>query len=343
MTITRYQEIYREFVKSTQENVSIISGILTLLLVMMSIASNAQPVSWFHEWPNTDFSLHSVDFGEIISGGPPRDGIPAIQGPEMRTVDAESSLEGTEPVMTLEITGSIPRTYPIRYLLWHEIVNDTIDGVSIAITYCPLCNSGIFFDRQLGNELLTFGVTGKLRNSDMIMYDRETESWWQQATGIGIVGEHTGIRLTMLAGWIESWDEYRKRNPNGFVMVEPNFSRKYGINPYTRYDSSLWPFLYTGEAPPYGINALERVVRVGERAWLLKQLRKAGTLEQYGLTFTWTSGQASPLDSAIVANGKNIGSIRVRDTLTGNDLPHDVLFAFAYQAFFPEGEWILFE
>ncbi len=134
-------------------------------------------------------------------------------------------------MITVEIDGQTPRAYPIRYLTWHEIVNDTIGGMPVAVTFCPLCNSGITFDRRVKGQLLSFGVSGKLRNSDMVMYDRETESWWQQAIGEGIVGEHTGDTLTQLPTWMESWAEFKARNPDGLVMDQPAYNRDLRAQP----------------------------------------------------------------------------------------------------------------
>ncbi|MDJ0860501.1 MAG: DUF3179 domain-containing protein [Dinoroseobacter sp.] len=311
------------------------------LAVSLSIAAaSADPNFWKHEWPNTDFDLHSVPLNEIMSGGPGKDGIPALSDPQFVTIDQKTTIEDREPVIAVEIENARPRAYPIRYLMWHEIVNDTVGGVPIAVTFCPLCNSAITFDRRLGEEVLTLGVTGKLRKSDMVMYDRETESWWQQAVGEGIVGLYTGEVLTQLPTWMESYAAFKMRNPDGLVMAEPPLRRAYGRNPYVNYDSSRRPFLYSGEEPPHGIPALARVVRVGDRAWPLERLANVEELTEAGVTITWTAGKASALDTEQISQGRDVGAIRVRDA-SGRDLPHDVMFAFAYHAFWPEGVWML--
>ncbi|MYK33040.1 MAG: DUF3179 domain-containing protein, partial [Boseongicola sp. SB0670_bin_30] len=174
--------------------------------------ASADPAFWKHEWPNTDFETTSIEnWREIMSGGPPRDGIPALSAPEFIAVAEEDRIGDREPVITVEMDGSVPRAYPVRYLTWHEIVNDTVGGVPVAVTFCPLCNSGLTFDRRVDGRVLTFGVSGKLRNSDMVMFDRETESWWQQAIGTGIVGELTGVELVPLPSWMESWAEFKAR------------------------------------------------------------------------------------------------------------------------------------
>ena len=168
-------------------------------LIALAAPVSANPDFWKYEWPNTDFSKTSIsNWVEILSGGPPRDGIPALSDPQFIRALDDTDILPTEPVMTVQIKGAEPRAYPIRYLIWHEIVNDTVGGVPIAVTYCPLCNSAITFDRRIGGRTLTFGVTGKLRNSGLVMYDRETESWWQQFLGEAIVGELLGTKLTVL-------------------------------------------------------------------------------------------------------------------------------------------------
>jgi len=310
-------------------------------LCVWTVTAQADPARWKSEWPDTDFSRSSVGaWSEIMSGGPPKDGIPALDAPSFLRASGARGLGDREPVITLEMAGAEPRAYPIRYLMWHEIVNDQIGGVPVAVTFCPLCNSAMSFDRRVRGQVLRFGVTGKLRRSDMVMYDRETQSWWQQAEGRGIVGRMNGVQLRQLPSWMESWAAFKARNPQGLVMAEPAFNRDYGRNPYRGYDSSARPFLYNGEMPPHGISPLVRVVRVGDRAWPLTRLAEAGEVSEAGVVISWSAGQASALDSAKIANGRDVGTIRVRDG-QGRDVAHDVMFAFAFHAFWPEGRWML--
>ena len=315
---------------------------LALGLSLVMGTASASPEFWQHEWPKTDFEKTTVEnWVEIMSGGPPKDGIPALSNPKFRKAITETRIGGTEPVITVEINGDA-RAYPVRYLTWHEIANDVVGGVPVAVTFCPLCNSGITFDRRVKQGTLTFGVSGKLRNSDMLMYDRETETWWQQAIGEAIVGDLLGTELVQLPTWMESWDEFVARNPEGLVMEEPDFARQYGRNPYVSYDSSTKPFLYSGENPPHGIPALERVVRVGDRAWPLTRLSKLGTVTENGVSLIWKAGQASALDGRSIAKSRDVGGVRVKDA-QGGDLPNDVMFAFAFHAFWPDGIWMLGE
>lgn len=310
---------------------------IALLMPGSLLAQASNPYA--RAWPQTDFSRLGVDLAEVMSGGPPKDGIPALSNPRFSAAAAESRLADREPVMTVALPGQTARAYPIRYLMWHEIVNDSIGGVPVLVTFCPLCNTGMVFDPRLDGVALTFGVSGLLRHSDMIMYDRQTESWWQQALGQGIVGTHRGRELTQLPAVMESWSAFRAAHADGLVMDEPDWSRSYGSNPYVGYDTSR-PFLYQGEDPPHGIGPLERVVRVGNLAWPLTRLSRLGEVREAGLILTWAEGQASALDSQRLGAGREVGNIRVRDG-RGRDVVHDIPFAFAFHAFHPDGVWML--
>lgn len=311
------------------------------VVACLATAAQTSPDLWAQEWPQTNFDKTTVEnWDEIRSGGPPKDGIPALSDPAFIAVGEEQRIRDREPVIAVEIDGARPRAYPIRYLTWHEIVNDTVAGVPIAVTFCPLCNSAVTFDRRVPQGTLSFGVSGKLRHSDMVMYDRETQSWWQQAVGRAIVGDLTGTRLTTLPTWMESWAEFRARNPDGLVMEQPQYRRPYGANPYRGYDSAARPFLYTGAPPPHGIHPLMRVVRVGNRAWPLSRFGAEVTqISEAGVTLNWRAGQASALDTGEIARGRDVGTIRVRDK-QGRDLAHDMMFAFAFHAFWPDGIWM---
>ena len=278
-------------------------------IILSATTSFADPRFWQYEFPETDFQKTSLEsWLEIRSGGFGKDGIPALDHVEMIAV-AEANIPATEPVITLELAGQAPRAYPLRYMTWHEIVNDYVGDIPFTVTFCPLCNSAIVFDRRVQGQVLDFGVTGQLRNSDMVMYDRQTFTWWQQAVGQGIVGELTGVELTVFPSWMESFADFQARNPTGVVMDEPKYSRPYGNNPY--------------------------------RAWPLSRfLGGIREIKEAGITLTWEGEQASALDQTSIATSRKIAAIRTRDD-AGNDIAHDVMFAFAFHAFWPEGVWML--
>ena len=134
----------------------------------------------------TDFSRHTVPYGEILSGGPPRDGIPPIDDPRFTTPeDASKWLGDQEPVIAFELNDDA-RAYPLQILTWHEIVNDVVGGVPVSATFCPLCNAAIVFDRRLDGVVYDFGTSGKLRKSDLIMWDRQTESCGSNSQAKGL-------------------------------------------------------------------------------------------------------------------------------------------------------------
>ncbi|MDE2839071.1 MAG: DUF3179 domain-containing protein [Chloroflexota bacterium] len=209
----------------------------------------------------TDFSKHSVPLDEISSGGPGKDGIPSIDFPQFNSVD-KAFYADTEPVVVVEVNGEA-KAYPIEILIWHEIVNDTLGGVPVTVTFCPLCNTAIAFDRRLDGIVYDFGVSGNLRYSDLIMYDRQTESWWQQITGTAIVGELTGKKLTSIPASIVSFADFQSTYPKGLVLSsETGYMRPYGSNPYPGYDNiSRSPFLFF-EPVDGRLPAMERVVTV---------------------------------------------------------------------------------
>ncbi len=158
------------------------AGAAGVLIGFMMAPADAMMRQWERAWPLTDFTKHSVDLNDIKSGGPSKDGIPSIDRPHFAPAQTVTALGTIEPVISLSINGDA-RAYPLRVLMRHEIVNDVGGGVPVAVTYCPLCNAAIVFERTVDGDVVEFGTTGNLRNSDLVMYDRSTESWWQQFTG----------------------------------------------------------------------------------------------------------------------------------------------------------------
>ena len=204
----------------------------------------------------TDFSKSIIDLDDVVSGGVPRDGIPPIDNPRFQPVDSVVHLSANSPVVALNIAGDA-RAYPLEVLTRHEIVNDVVGDIPVAVTFCPLCNSALVYDRRVDGETLRFGVSGNLLNSDLIMWDDATESWWQQLTGYAIVGEYTGRRLEFVTSQMISFAVFRERYPLGQVLQGPFGA--YGRNPYAGYDSSAAPFLFRGR-PDDRLHATERVL-----------------------------------------------------------------------------------
>ncbi|MBL6931054.1 MAG: DUF3179 domain-containing protein [Rhodospirillales bacterium] len=318
----------------------ILAAFVFLALADVRAWAASYPESWDMDWSKTDFSKTSIDLSEIFSGGPAKDGIPSIDQPSFLPVSEIDDLGPQEPVIALHVNGEA-RAYPLRIMMWHEIVNDSIGGVPVTVTYCPLCNSSIVFERQLDGVILDFGTTGKLRNSDLVMYDRQTESWWQQFLGEAIVGSMTGKTLKVIPSRLESFERFMKRAPYGKVLIPgaPNM-RHYGANPYVGYDSRDVPYgFFRGELPE-GIDAMVRVIVVNGEAWSLPLLSKAGVINAGGgLEISWQVGQNSALDSNVIANGRDVGNIVVRQRQGDQwrDVAHDITFAFVFNAFHPGG------
>lgn len=316
-------------------------GLVLLALALAGLAAPgaaADPNLWRSEWPHTDFAKSSVDVAEIMSGGPPKDGIPSIDDPAFVPVSEVSDLAPREAVIGLVVNGDA-RAYPLRILTWHEICNDVVGGVPVAVTYCSLCNAAIVYDRRVDGVATEFGTTGKLRHSDLVMYDRNTESWWQQFLGVAIVGEQTGKELRVLPSRLESWERFAARHPDGKVLVANDPAmRPYGQNPYEGYDGSRQPYFYRG-GYPQGIAPLARVVAVADEAWALNLLQAAGRIESGDLILTWEPGQNSALDSRAIRNGRDVGNVVVQRTGPNGpeDVAYDLTFAFAFHAFRPEG------
>lgn len=279
-----------------------------------------------------------VPIDDIISGGPPPDGIPSIDEPRFLPAEDVDFLGENEPVLAVDINGDA-RAYPVQILMWHEIVNDTVGGVPVAVTYCPLCNSAVAYDRRLDDTVFEFGTSGMLWNSALVMYDRQTETLWSHFTGQGIVGELTGTTLDTFPVATVPWGRWRDAHPEGLVLSrETGFSRDYGRNPYPGYDDvTSQPFLFEGEVDGR-FTAMTRIVgilRDGDAlAVPLTQLRDdnvvAVELGGQQLVVFWEPGTASALDSASIVDGNDIGATGVFIPRVGD---RDLTFAWTGDAF----------
>ncbi len=276
----------------------------------------------------TDFSKRSVPLDEILSGGPPKDGIPAIDRPRFVSVDAADKWIGDrEPVVVFEHDGVV-RGYPWQILIWHEIVNDEVGGQPVSITYCPLCNTAIAFDRRVKDRLLDFGTTGKLRHSDLVMYDRQTETWWQQATGEAIIGELTGTTLRFLSAPSVSWSDFKREHPRAEVLSrDTGFNRPYGKSPYDGYDTGR-PFLFRGRTDGrLPVMARVVVVRNGDESvvYPMSVLKREKAINhQVGeskVVLFYREGTASAVDTPSIDRGRDVGAANVFErTVEGRTL-----------------------
>ena len=316
---------YNPRLASAQDEAASIDSGETPVPTPRSVGTPADPTLLPEEDPprgaerefSTDFSKHTIPYSEILSGGPPKDGIPAIDNPQFVNIqEADEWLEDLEPVIVFQGQDEI-RLYPFQILIWHEIVNDIVGGRPVTITFCPLCNTAIAFDATVDGQRLDFGTTGRLRFSNLLMYDRQTETWWQQATGEAVIGELTGTQLTFLPAPTIGWSEARETYPEAQVLSrETGFSLPYGRNPYAGYDNiNSSPFLFDGPITPGQLPPMARVTTVdlnGEAVAypndVLEQVRVVNdTVGGLDLVVIWQPGLASVFGGS-PANGQDVGA-----------------------------------
>ncbi len=262
---------------------------------------------------STDFCQHSIDYGDIISGGPPPDGIPPLDNPTFDSIAAgDEWLADVQPVIALAV-GDQAKAYPLGILTRHEIANDEIAGIPVAVTFCPLCNAGIVFKREVNGEILRFGVSGNLRNSDLVMWDNKTLSWWQQFTGTAIVGQLTGTQLEIIPAQMVAWKDFKAAYPHGQVLS--NNGSNYNVNPYTGYDSTDNPFLFF-DTPDPRLPATERVLGYFAKeiavAYPLPVIAAQKIIEDAvdgrKIVIFYEPGQVSALDQRTIDESKEVGS-----------------------------------
>ncbi len=271
------------------------------------------------EWI-TDFSRTTIAYDELLIGIralPIRDRIRPIDDPKFNPVSNRDHVADREPGLSLEIDGDA-RFYPLSILTAHEIVNDVVGGQPVAVTYCPLCNSAIVFDRIFGGQELRFGVSGLLRNSDLVMWDNITESLWQQLTGEGLIGQFAGSQLTFLPSAITSFGDFTRKHPGGQVLgPDQGFGRNYGFNPYTGYSSRSTPFgFFDQDNLDDRFPALERVVNVTvdgtAKAYPFSVMETArvanDTVAGVDIVVLWGGDTADALDTTEIAQATGVGT-----------------------------------
>ena len=292
----------------------------SVTLVPLSGAERRLIEEWNSGGWTTKFSRKTIDLNEVISGGVPRNGIPPIRDPRFVSLEqGNNAYNDLEPVVAFELNGEA-RAYPLQVLTWHEIVNDEVGGEPVLITFCPLCNTALSFSREVDGRIFTFGTTGKLRASNLIMWDEETESWWQQVTGEAIVGEMAGFELTFLPSAIVSWGDFKATFPTGAVLSQnTGYNRPYGRNPYSGYDSTEdTPFLFDRKLDER-LKPVERVVTVSvggsDTAYPYLELEKQSvvydTVGDKEIVVVWAPGTLSALDSSLIAESRDVGGTGV--------------------------------
>lgn len=340
------------------------------LLSLMALSA-AQSLPGQLQSIGTDATEANIPLTEILSGGPPPNGIPALGFVEDWQGAAESTQEPafvsqdeaaewlgeSEPVIVFRV-GDEAKAYPLQILTWHEIVNDSVGGVPVAVTFCPLCNSALAFDRRIpvseaelsevsglnmditANDLdqnfldayaaqggdaaslaggveVSFGVSGALYNSNMLMFDNATSTLWSQLLGVGSVGALTDTRLLRYPAQIVSFAEFRSAYPDAPVLSkDTGFSRDYGTNPYVGYDDVDSPaFLFQGETDgrlPPKARVISVETPVEDVAYPFEVLSEARVINDsvgnLPVTLFWREGTASALDSARISEGEDVGA-----------------------------------
>lgn len=278
-------------------------------------------------WDKTDFCNYEDGvFEEILRGCFGRDCIPAIHDPSFDSIETASEwLEPQSPVIALDFEGEA-RAYPLAILTRHEIVNDEVNGTPLAVTFCPLCNSALVFNREIEGEVVSFGVSGLLRNSDLVMYDDLTQTWWQQLTGTGLVGTYTGYELEFVPSTLVGFGVFAENFPDGTVLSPDG--RNYGSNPYENYDSSSRPFLFAG-TPDERLHPTERVLAIEiddeAIAYPFKTLFEENVINDVvgdrPVVAFWQPGATSALDKGDIDASKDVGMAALyRRTVDDNEL-----------------------
>lgn len=277
----------------------------------------------------TETVKHSIPLDEIYEGGPGKDGIPSIDSPRFISVsEAQGDFNAEGLGLVVSLNGE-DRFYPYQILVWHELVNDQIGDVPILVSFCPLCGSGLVFDRRVNGETLEFGVSGKLHNSDLLMYDRKTDTLWQQLLGEAVVGPLTGTKLTQLEANVVPFSVFSQKFPEGRVLPkDTGFSRDYERAPYDDYDTNesiYFPVSGSDDRIHPKTRVLGITIDGRYKAYPEEIIASKGVLTD---TFNGRSVQLEYKD----------GFITVKDTTDSTEIVPVHTFWFAWFAFHPDTE-----
>lgn len=277
-----------------------------------------------------DYSIHSIPLNEIHDGGPPKDGIPALYDPEFTSAQEAGYLEQTDRVLGLMLNGEA-KAYPIRILNWHELVNDRVGGENILVSYCPLCGTGMVFEVDIKGERFLFGVSGKLYNSDVLFYDKKTESLWSQIKMEAVTGTMTGQKLKLLPAEHTTWEAWRSKHPDTLVLsTNTGHFRDYSKDPYSGYGGSpgiYFPVNHKDNRLPVKEWVVGIVIDGQTKAYSFERLRK----EDDPVKDVFAGKEIA------IRYNKNADSAVIEDR-DGQVIPSVQAYWFAWRAFYPQTE-----
>lgn len=301
-------------------------------LTILSTGLVALAAATLHAQEMNGFDLRgaSIPATQIHAGGPPKDGIPSIDKPKFLTAAQATHMRADDQVLGL-VRNNVARAYPVRILNWHEVVNDSFGNEAVTITFCPLCGTGVAFDGRVDGRDLSFGVSGLLYNSDVLMYDRQSQSLWSQLLGQAISGPMKGRHLRMLPLTHTTWADWRKSHPATVILsTDTGASRDYERDPYAGYGSSseiIFPIAFRSS----GFHPKERVLGVKIGA-----LTKAYPFVELGKTSGVLSDRLG--DTPLTIRFDRLASRASVHTDKGEQLPAVVGYWFAWYAFYPTTE-----
>lgn len=277
-----------------------------------------------------DYSKHSIPLDEIHDGGPPKDGIPALFNPQFIKAEEADYLESSDRVLGVVINGDA-KAYPIRILNWHELVNDHVGNENVLISYCPLCGTGMVFEANIKGERFLFGVSGKLYNSDVLFYDKKTESLWSQIKMEAVTGPMTGQKLSLLPAVHTTWEDWKEKYPDGKVLSnKTGYPRDYSRNPYEGYANNndlMFPVRFDDQWLPAKAWVVGIILNGKAKAYSVAKLRNEPPLVQDVI---------GDVEIEIDFDSTN-KSIRVTDK-HGKEVPTTQSYWFAWSAFYPDTE-----
>ncbi len=320
----------------------LLDRLLVVAVVITLVAAGAFAFVSYSQFPTGTSgqasSSHIIPADQIVSGGPPPDGIPSIDNPKFVTAANASSLltDDYDSVVGISLNGDV-RAYPLQIMVWHEIVNDVVGGVPVAITYCPLCYSTQAFIRQINGTTVQFGTSGKLYNNNLVMYDRLTKSLWSQIWGQAIAGNLTGYRLQRVPIDVTTWGAWKKLYPNTMVLSrQTGFNRDYGDDPYGAYyftNGLYFPLSYRDSRLPQKTLVLGLTIGGTSKAYILSSPFEQGSIA-YMLTnltsplsmdsvggkpvLIWEAGQIVRFFSPVV-NGKLLTFTNLNGTIVDSE------------------------